>query len=95
VEIDIKAVGENIRKHRAGIKMTARAVAKKTGLTPTYISRIEKCKVPGVSLDTILKISDAIGCPVSVLVGEGELSAVVLKAIELTRELIKQDERKH
>lgn len=87
----LKDIGKRIQFHRKNARLTGEELADKAGLTTTYISRVENGIVPGVSLDTILRISKALNIPVSVLIGESEASNDALRALDLLRSILKEE----
>lgn len=87
----LKEIGERIRKYRKEAGMTSDDLAVGAGLTQPFISRIENGRVPRVSIETIVKISRALKCPVSVLIGEERMSSETLRAIELLRTVLKNE----
>lgn len=62
-------VGENIRLFRARLKMTQVELSKKTGIKQPTISAIEN-GVNKPTIETVVLISDALGCSVSELIGQ-------------------------
>lgn len=55
----LKVFGQNIKKHRDGLKLSQEKLAEKSGLDPTYISGIER-GVRNPSLLSIIRIADAL-----------------------------------
>jgi transcriptional regulator with XRE-family HTH domain len=69
ITVDEKQVAENIKKIRQSKKITMEGLAKLTGLTKGYISRIENSqKAPPVS--TLLKIAAALDTDLNVLMAD-------------------------
>lgn len=62
-------ISESIRLRRVSLRITQAELSKKTGLKQPTISAIEK-GVNKPALDTIILISDALGCTVSDLIGQ-------------------------
>ncbi len=79
----LKEVGKRIVKCRKEAGIKAKDVAEKAEITATYLSRVEHGKIPGVSLEMIRKIAEAIPCSIKQIVGENEITIEeAIKAIE-------------
>ena len=63
---ELKILGNRINKLRKSKKLTLSALCYKNGLEPSTLMRIEKAQVEPKYL-TLLKISDALGMPISEL----------------------------
>lgn len=64
-----KALGRNISNRRKDRNLTQMALAHQTGLDLSYISRLER-GVVNSSVESLLKISDSLGCTVKELIPE-------------------------
>lgn len=64
-------IGENLRLRRTQLKMTQVDLARKTGLKQPTISAIEN-GVNKPAFETIVLLSDALGCTVSDIIGQNE-----------------------
>ena len=62
----MKNIGESIKKARRIKGFTQVYIAKKAGITQTYLSQIESGSKDNPSKEILQKISDAIGIPVPV-----------------------------
>lgn len=62
-----KALGRAVSARRKDSQLTQMALAHKTGLDLSYISRLER-GVVNSSVESLLKISDALGCTVKDLI---------------------------
>ena len=62
-------IGENLRARRVQLKMTQTDLSRKTGIKQPTISAIEN-GVNKPAIETIMLLSDALGCTVSDLVGQ-------------------------
>lgn len=68
--MDEKQIAKNIKKFRLNKKMSLERLAKLTGLTKGYVSKIENShKAPPFS--TLIKISNALNTDISLLIAEG------------------------
>ena len=76
-------IGENLRRVRLHKKLTLKDLSKRTGLTPSFLSQLERDKVSS-SIFTLRKIASTLNIKISYLFGE-EAEKVVL---------IKKDKRK-
>lgn len=56
-----RIVGENIRRERGVLHLTADYVVRKTGLSKSFLSEVENGK-RGISAENLLKIANAVGC---------------------------------
>lgn len=56
-----RIIGENIRRERGVLHLTAAYVSKKTGLSVSFLSEVENGK-RGIGSENLLKIAQAIGC---------------------------------
>lgn len=56
-----RIVGENIRRERGVLHLTADYVVKKTDLSKSFLSEVENGK-RGISAENLLKIANAVGC---------------------------------
>lgn len=66
-----KHFGQIIRWHRLKANMTQETLAAEAACHPTYISLVER-GLRNPSLDTMLKLADALNCPAWKLVRETE-----------------------
>lgn len=57
-----KTFGTRVRNFRDFRGYTQETLAKKAGLTKSYIGNIEQMKRPGVSVETMLKLCIALNC---------------------------------
>ena len=62
--------GDKLRKAREERKMTVSALAKATGFTVSYISRIETGQRKPPTLKIIKKLADVLGLPIELLTSE-------------------------
>lgn len=62
-------IGESVRIRRTGLKITQKELSDKTGIKQPTISAIEN-GVNKPAIETIILISDALGCTVSELIGQ-------------------------
>ncbi|MFA6282113.1 MAG: XRE family transcriptional regulator [Candidatus Omnitrophota bacterium] len=67
----MKIVGINIKRSREDQGLTVRALAKKLGISPSFLSQIENGK-GSPSLVTLKNISDALSTTIGSLVGEDQ-----------------------
>jgi len=67
----MKIVGVNIKRMREGQNLTLRALAKKLGISASFLSQVESGKA-SPSLSTLKAISDALSTTIGSLIGEGE-----------------------
>jgi len=65
----MKAVGVNIKKIREGQGTTLRKMAKDIGVSPSFLSQVEKGKA-SPSLATLKSVADALQTTIGSLVGE-------------------------
>ena len=56
-----RIVGDNIRRERGVLHLTADYVAKKADLSKSFLSDVENGK-RGISAENLLKIANAVGC---------------------------------
>jgi transcriptional regulator with XRE-family HTH domain len=69
-------IGGNIKKMRTRLRLSLSGLAEQTGLTKSYLSRVENSdKAPPVS--TLYKISKALGVTVSEILGEKSISGSI------------------
>ena len=69
-------IGESLRQMRRSMKITQVELAEKTGIKQSTISSIEN-GINKPAIDTLLLISDALGCTVSELIGQSQKAAVL------------------
>ncbi|HEX5220276.1 MAG TPA: helix-turn-helix transcriptional regulator [Verrucomicrobiae bacterium] len=74
----IKAFGAVIKKQRERYLLTQQQLADRARIHRTYISDIERGS-RNVSINSIKRIADALGTPVSLLFAEAETGLVALK----------------
>ena len=65
-------IGRRLQGYRNRAGMTLRELAEETGLSPSYLSKLESGKV-GLSVSNLDKIASSIGLGIGDLVGEGEV----------------------
>jgi transcriptional regulator with XRE-family HTH domain len=58
-----KVLGKNIKSRRTGLGMTQMQLAVSTSIDMSFISRLER-GVVNSSVESLIKISDALGCNV-------------------------------
>lgn len=61
-------IGKNIRDYRKKYHLTQEKLADLSGLSPNFISRVERTNDQNVSLKTLVKLADALNITVSDLV---------------------------
>ncbi len=64
----LEHVGETIRQHRRRLGMTQEELARRAGIAPTSIVRLERGEVRAPRLSTLHKLSRALQIPVAELV---------------------------
>ena len=70
-QMDYKRMGNNIRQFRVLQRMTQEELAEKSLLSGAYISQIERADMyKGITYQSIMQISHALGVPVCVLVSK-------------------------
>jgi len=67
----MKIVGVNIKRLREEQNLTLRALAKKLGISASFLSQVESGKA-SPSLSTLKSISDALSTTIGSLIGEGQ-----------------------
>jgi transcriptional regulator with XRE-family HTH domain len=72
--MDYKKFGSNIRKQRQLAELTIEQLAEKAGIGDNFLGKIERGQATP-SLETTIKISDALNCGVDLLLS-GELKHV-------------------
>lgn len=82
----MKIVGVNIKKLRDEQGLTLRALAKKLGISASFLSQVESGK-SSPSLSTLKNISDALSTTIGSLIGESQV-------VE-NNPIVKANERKH
>lgn len=92
-ELD-KQIGEKLKKIREQKNLTMRDVAEKIGIDHSYVSKIEKGKIP--SLDKLKKLCALYGINVSSLFGDeintpDELGQLGVKWITFAKEMEERD----
>lgn len=81
-----KSIGQKIRRFRILQSMTQEKLAESTLLSVAYISKLERADITtGFSCTTAMKIADALGIPVCILLGEKSCPAY-LQYIALVEE---------
>ena len=66
----VRAFGDEVRRRRIALNITQKMLAEKAGLSPTYLSNIERGRRPrGLSLDAAFRIAKGMGIDVPDLVG--------------------------
>lgn len=65
-------IGERAHTERRRLNVNQDDIAKKVGVSGAYISRIERGNAPGVTLDVVSKLADALGVSVAYLMGYSE-----------------------
>lgn len=63
------SIGKNLREIRKSKNLTIRALAKKSGVSPSYISDLENGKNNKPSIDTSIKLANALEVPPANLFG--------------------------
>ncbi|MHB1407860.1 MAG: helix-turn-helix domain-containing protein [Desulfitobacteriaceae bacterium] len=72
-------IGENIRKIRVQKKISLKTLAGKTGLTPSFLSQVER-DLADPSINSLRRVADALDVPIfALLVSEKQPSPVVRK----------------
>lgn len=91
-----KELGQRVRVIRESKKpkMTQANLAEKAELSTVTINNLENGKIPNVSIDTVLRVAQALGVTSTVLTGEIELNYEALKAIDALRSLFDTERRK-
>ena len=96
--------GEFVRQRRGAKKLGLREMARMVGVSPTYLSKIERDEFPPPAEDKITKIAEIIGCnPDELLALGGKLPAdfvqwgqdhprLMAKVIDGTRVEFSEDE---
>jgi transcriptional regulator with XRE-family HTH domain len=69
-----KLFGRVVRRAREGRGFSQEALAARAGIHRTYVSSIELGKVR-LGLDVAKKVADALGIPLSALIGDAETGA--------------------
>lgn len=64
----VQTIGERITRIRKSRNMTQEQVSKETGISHSYINRIESGKRPNISLDKIRMLSNSMNIPILDLV---------------------------
>lgn len=59
--------GEFVRRERAAKEIGLREMARKIGVSPTYLSRVERDEFPPPAEDKVKAIAEIIGCDVDQL----------------------------
>ncbi len=59
------AVGQKIREMRQSKRLTQEEIENRTGIKREYLSKIETCGLPNITIKTLKKITDALGIPIS------------------------------
>jgi len=67
------ALGETIRGRRKNLGLSQQAMAERLALHRNYVSLVER-GVQNITLETLCKLSDVLGCFPSALLGEVEAS---------------------
>lgn len=80
-ETAVEPVGPRLRRLRLASGMSARAVAGRADVSPSYLSRLERGQVsPNVS--TLLRITDALGQPAAALFDDHDAPGPVVRKKE-------------
>lgn len=67
----MKSLGKRVEYQRERADLTVTALAARAGMTPGAISRIEDgSRVPGIKAATVLRLANALGCPVGWLIAD-------------------------
>jgi transcriptional regulator with XRE-family HTH domain len=82
----MKIVGVNIKRAREEMGLTLRSMAKRMGISASFLSQVE-CGKASPSLSTLKNISDVLGTTVSKLIEDGQ-------KVE-GNPIVRSDERKH
>lgn len=75
-------LGENIKKYRKKSNLTQQELAKKSNISRSYLADVEKNRY-NPSLDTLIKIADALEVPLDYLTGESVKSIIEDRLSEL------------
>jgi ribosome-binding protein aMBF1 (putative translation factor) len=59
--------GEFVRRERAAMEIGLREMARKIGVSPTYLSKVERDEFPPPAEDKVKAIAEIIGCDVDQL----------------------------
>ena len=70
--LDLDKLGRRIAARRAWKRMSQQELAKEADLTQATIARIERGRKPGVHVQTLVAIADALGVSVDYLLGRGK-----------------------
>jgi DNA-binding XRE family transcriptional regulator len=70
VALDMYKLGRRLAAARELRDLTQQALANRAGLTQATIARIEKGRKPGLRLDTIVAVAEALGVSLDALVGK-------------------------
>ncbi len=90
-EISYSKIGENIKKMRSKMGMTQKELSAATGLSASYISRIERNKVRA-ELPAFINIAKALGVSLDTFIEEPALSVSLRREIaEILQNCTKQE----
>ena len=85
-------VAKNVKNLRLRFGLSQEALARKSGLTVRYISRLENGS-PNVTLDVLERLAKGLGCTVEQLVGERRDDLAVKRARKALEKAIKTLQR--
>jgi transcriptional regulator with XRE-family HTH domain len=57
-----KAFGATVRRKREELEIGLREMAKKIGVSPTYLSKVERDEFPPPAEDKVIAIANVLGC---------------------------------
>lgn len=83
-----KRVAKNAKAIRLRQGLSQQELAKKTGLTVRYISRLENT-APNVTLDVLERLTAGLGCSVNELVGDDDTDLGIKKSSEALDQTIR------
>jgi transcriptional regulator with XRE-family HTH domain len=81
--------GEFVRQQRQAQDIGLRAMAKKIGVSPTYLSKVERDEFPPPAEDKIKAIAQVLGCNADDLLARAD--KVATDIVEIIRNKIKED----
>jgi transcriptional regulator with XRE-family HTH domain len=77
---EVRAFGREVHRRRVALGMSLDTLGLEAGLTPNYLSSIERGERPrGVSLDAAFKLAKALDAELSDLLGARSLSAAEIE----------------
>src|SRR5262245_49850327 len=81
--------GEFVRQQRQAKDMGLRAMAKRIGVSPTYLSKVERDEFPPPAEDKIKAIAQVLGCNADDLLARAD--KVATDIVEIIRDKIRED----